>query len=369
MVARPKKKEEKKELTPQEEVKADLSNQVKNYLNLFRAAAFGRVKVVEKLLDDGAAADAFEPESGNTALILSSKSGGVKVVQLLIGRGRANVNLQGYAGLTPLHHACKNDHTEVARVLLEDAKANTEVEDDAGNTATSYAARQGNLKCLELLASRGANLDHPNRRLCTPFMAAVLNCRGAILDVMLKKKINVNATDSAGNTALHYAAKCGYTSLIRQLINAGVKPDTRNLDGKKAEDVSLNDSVTRAFRSDGSVTDQDDELLLSPRSLPAASAAAASSMPATPPTVMTTISSGDKKKHGPSTMAPAPPSIPSVTSSTVSPAASAPSTPIPPSGAVAAPFAATTTANTDTTTTPPAAAAAPTPVDGDEKRA
>jgi ankyrin repeat protein len=106
-----------------------------------------------------------------------------------------------------LHHSCKNDHVDVVAYLLDVGKALVAVEDDSGNTSLSLAARMGNLKCLELLSARGGSIDGGNKRGCTPFMAAVLNGRMAVIDWFLKKPININHADRDGNTALHYAAK------------------------------------------------------------------------------------------------------------------------------------------------------------------
>ena len=80
-------------------------------------------------------------------------------------------------------------------------------------------------------------------------MIAVLNCRMAILDWFLKKPINVNHCDKEGNNSLHYAAKLGYTRIVRQLLSANIKTANVNTDDETPEDVAFNDAVKALIKS------------------------------------------------------------------------------------------------------------------------
>lgn len=243
------KKDKKPEMSEEEKFVLKLQQDVSEYFHIWRAASYGQTKHVERLLEESHVkhahghVDAYEPESGNTALILASRGGHLRCVQLLVHNGRANVNLAGWGGLTALHHAAKNDHQEVLKFLLDEAKANFNAEDDSGNTALSIAARMGNLKCVEILSSKGANIDHKNKRSCTPFMISVLNCRTALVEWLIKRPIDINQTDSHGNSALHYAAKNGFLPLTRTLLMNNIKATLSNLDGHRAEDVALGADV------------------------------------------------------------------------------------------------------------------------------
>lgn len=253
-------------------------------MTLHRAAYFGLAKNLEKLLEAKVSVDALDAESGNSALILAARNGQLPAVQTLIERGKANPNLPGFGGLTALHHACKNDHLEVVTYLVDHAKANVNVEDEAGNTPVALAARMGNLKCLEAIATKGANLDQPNKRGTTPFISSVVNGRMAIVDALLKKPININHADKDGNTALHYAARsdteqsrhvhneyrvrfrvshsscssipyhllppsCGYIRVVGQLLAANVHATSLNNAEESPETVALNDAIRVAIKA------------------------------------------------------------------------------------------------------------------------
>jgi ankyrin repeat protein len=253
-IKRKKKKNEIKEATPEEKMRDKLQGQVDAYMHIWRAAAFGRHKIVLKLLESGVNADSVEPASGNTPLILAALNGHVTVAEVLINQGKADANAQGAGGMTALQHAARNDAQEVVRYLLDDVKVGTETEDAAGNTAANDCARMGCLKVLEMLGDAGANLDHPNKRGVTPFMGAAFNGRGAIVDLLVKRNVNVNASDVNGNTAMHFAAQCGYTRVARQLLVNNVKLGIENRDGQKPEDLGLDEEIVQLISSYGEIS-------------------------------------------------------------------------------------------------------------------
>lgn len=256
-----KKADKKPELTEDEKFVQGLTAEVATYLTIHKAAYFGIVKNLEKLLDGKVAIDALEPESGNSALIIAARNGNLEAARLLIEKGRANVNLAGYGGLTALHHACKNDETEMVELLLDVGKCSVNIEDDAGNTPASLSCRMGNLQCLELVLHRGATIDHANKKGSTPFGVAVLNGRMAIVDWMIKKSnggasgapptINLSHVDKEGNTPLHYAASCGYIRVVRQLLTANCKTNIENANNEKAEDVAFNEAIKTLIQTAG----------------------------------------------------------------------------------------------------------------------
>jgi len=247
------KKEKKPELTEEEKFKLELAADVSTYLNIHKAAYFGHAKNVEKLLDSKVAADTYETETGMTPLILACSNGHVNVAQVLVEKGNANVNLAGHGGLTALHHACKNDHVDVVRYLLSDGvNADVSIDDDVGNTAATFSARVGALKCLELLLSKGATMDATNKRGCTPFLTAVLNGRMAVVDWALRaKNININQTDAEGNTALHYAAQCGYLRMVEQLLSSGAKVTIENSGGDKPHELAASKLIKQVIVTAG----------------------------------------------------------------------------------------------------------------------
>ena len=249
-----KKADKKPELTEDEKFSLALAGEVAAFMTLHKAAYFGQVKNLERSIEAKlVATDAYDVESGNTALILAARNGHLRCVATLVEKGKAAVNLAGFGGLTALAHACKNDHLEVVAYLLDHAKAAVNTEDDGGNTPVLLCARMGNLKCLELLAAKGASLTHQNKRGVSALGTAVLNGRMALVDWFLKQHppADVNHKDKDGSTPLHYAASVGHARIVKQLLMAGAKLGVDNVRSERAEDVAANETIKALIKTFG----------------------------------------------------------------------------------------------------------------------
>ena len=109
-------------------------------------------------------------------------------------------------------------------------------------TALHVAAKQGNLKMMRLLIDYGANV----RATTLPFRQNVLHilamqkgdrreyldCMRCVIQAPCKKRININAQDYSGNTALHWASFSGNISMVEFLLNCGVDRRIRNFNKK-----------------------------------------------------------------------------------------------------------------------------------------
>lgn len=242
-----KSKEVKKELTPAEACVEKLDSELAAVLDLFECAKLGFEKRLILLLATDkvkSAIDSLEPESGNTALMLSAKNGKLKCCEILMENG-ADPNKKGFYNLTALHHAVRSDRLAVSNYLIDTAKADVNLEDESGNTPLHDASRMGNLKCVEVLLTAGANLEHTNKAGATSFQAACLNARGALIDILLRKQVNVNASDAMDDTALHMAAHSGLERIVIQLLGANASPDQINRDGKTAADLATTPSIKK----------------------------------------------------------------------------------------------------------------------------
>jgi len=125
------------------------------------------------------------------------------------------------AGTTPLMRAAKSGDVVLMRVLL-DAGANMRLRQKNNNTLLLLAAGYGrkfdqNADSLEYETATEADL-----------LAGVTFCVGLGVDV--------NATNDAGETAMHIAAG---ESIVRFLAAHGGRLDIRNKDGKTPYDVAI----------------------------------------------------------------------------------------------------------------------------------
>ena len=128
------------------------------FLDVFHAAALGRVERLRALLDeDPSRAASFSPD-GFTPLHLACFSGGVEAVRLLVERGapldeRAR---HQFAQVPPLGTAAFARQLDAARALL-DAGADPNARGAGGFAPLHTAAQNGDVPLVELLLERGAD--------------------------------------------------------------------------------------------------------------------------------------------------------------------------------------------------------------------
>eukprot|EP00941_MAST-03F_sp_MAST-3F-sp1_P004831 g4831.t1 len=103
------------------------------------------------------------------------------------------------------------------------------------------AARQGHVEQMYTFLNRGddINVRDPNEKNATPLHLATKYDKPEVMKVLLKvpkpparSSLELNAVDSEGNSALHYALISGHPLPIKLLLKAGLKLDTRNIAGR-----------------------------------------------------------------------------------------------------------------------------------------
>jgi ankyrin repeat protein len=166
---------------------------------LYVAAQYGRLEVVKLLLARGANVKA--PTGGGrfcrqTPLGIAIEQGHVDVVETLIAAG-VDVNARDKSGCTPLRMAVTSDCRQAV--------------DEAIHQKYADSAPVGN-------AEFDAFVKEVRDRLATR-MGALLVDRGA----------NVNETDEAGVTPLHYATATGLKGVVELLLAEGVDANARTL--------------------------------------------------------------------------------------------------------------------------------------------
>ncbi len=228
---------------------------------LHYAAMEGHVEVAKALLDRGADPNARD-FLGFTPLHYASVYGHVEVVKLLLERG-ADPNLRTVSGETPLHMAV--EHCAVLRLLLQhDADPNAR--DKHGKTPLHYAAISGARCSVELLLRHGADpnakdadgntplhkagnektalilAEHTevakNNEGQTPLHLAAERGYTRVIELLLSRGADVNDADSKGNTPLHYAAERCKAETAKLLLKHGADPTARNAEGKTPVDVA-----------------------------------------------------------------------------------------------------------------------------------
>jgi ankyrin repeat protein len=103
-----------------------------------------------------------------------------------------------------------------------------------GNTALITASMGGHANCVDVLVSRGADVNSKNNEGITALMAASGNGHANCIDVLVSGGANVNASDKDGFTALTWACQGGHMGCINMLLSKGVEIENKDDSGGTA---------------------------------------------------------------------------------------------------------------------------------------
>lgn len=127
----------------------------------------------------------------------------------------------------PLHFACMNGCVEAVELLL-DRGADCSAVDRRGDTPFMMACAWGHAAVVTLLLARGVDPTERDERQMTCMMRAAYQFgstesgRVAVLGLLIKDgRVDVDARDSEGNTALWWACNQGRPERARALLMEG----------------------------------------------------------------------------------------------------------------------------------------------------
>ncbi len=97
-----------------------------------------------------------------------------------------------------------------------------------GLTALMHAARQGHKAVVQLLLDRGANINASNWVNNTALIEAAREGHEAVVQLLLHYGANINASNRVNNTALIEAAREGHEAVVQLLLDYGANVDASN---------------------------------------------------------------------------------------------------------------------------------------------
>ncbi|GIY73435.1 poly polymerase tankyrase [Caerostris extrusa] len=170
-----------------------------------------------------------EPESdGNTALHVAALAGRAQNVDLILRHLIASEHNRKETAITVSlqdKQSCQRGHTDVVKVLIKH-KANVDKLTNAQHdklTPLMFASQKGHLDVVKLLVEHNAQIKQR-----TALTHAVINGHTHITSFLLRLGANPNATDTSGNTLVHYAAAYGWYFSLKLLIEAGASLNLKN---------------------------------------------------------------------------------------------------------------------------------------------
>lgn len=241
-----------------------------SYAELLRKALIAADEPLLQLLQTaGADVNALNAQ-GRSLLHEMIADGNVDALQRLLKLPGVDVNVRAQDGITPLMQAAEN-RPECIPYLLACPGIEVNLVDAAGNTALHYAFRRQDATAIQaLISAPGLDffaLNHagnpalfvgsiPNRgNLLAPacrqqalaelqqlgispdaytehLFAAVQQQNARLLYSLIFANANVNVTDAAGNTPLHYAAQLGPWQNVVMLLVGGASVNTADSQGR-----------------------------------------------------------------------------------------------------------------------------------------
>ena len=155
------------------------------------------------------------------------KRGNIRGAQDLLNANTKWLETTNSSGQTPLCIALINARTHIVRDLIEIRKANVNTRDNQGNPLFYYAIQHVYLRkeyCLLLLE----NGHNATQALIT---AAEYNFL-EMVELILKKSVNVNEPDSNNITAIEAAAGNNHAAIVKLLIEYGADKNIHSGLGK-----------------------------------------------------------------------------------------------------------------------------------------
>lgn len=187
-------------------------------LVIMRAVQSSSTGVVQALLDAGMHVDQ-EIDKVGTPLSLAIATQNVEMVRFLLERGADANGMEWLPPVTFLARAASFKSQEILLALLDHgAKVD-------GSSALYSAAEYGHVNSVELLLTRGADLNEL-----------------AMIDYGAKGLYNAG-------TALHVAVDNGQTEIVKFLLKRGARADIKDEEGKTARDLALEGECTDIVRA------------------------------------------------------------------------------------------------------------------------
>ena len=188
---------------------------------LMAAAKAGAFELADRLLERGADVDARN-DNGGTALMFAAIPGHVGTMTLLIEHG-ADVNALAHFNWTALMVAASKGHGESVRLLLRHG-ADPNIQDTYGWTPLMRAVH-GNKRdaVTPLLEHDRVDLEARDERGATALHVAVERGRSALVAELLAHGADPGSTDDAGRDLLHKASAQGYDDIASMLVTRRVQ--------------------------------------------------------------------------------------------------------------------------------------------------
>ncbi|KAL9168774.1 hypothetical protein ABFS82_04G037000 [Erythranthe guttata] len=173
------------------------------------------------LIQKAAASGDLELLQGDTPLILALQKRRFITSKYLINRG-ADITIADRKGKTSLHYAAEQDNKELMQMLLSKG---ADIESNSVNgTPLQCAAASGNVESVRLLLGHGANPNLVSSISPSPLVSAIISQSYECFELLLKAGADPNII-SSGLRPLTCAIPIGEAGFLKSLLAAGANPN------------------------------------------------------------------------------------------------------------------------------------------------
>ncbi|XP_018769108.2 ankyrin repeat and SOCS box protein 9 isoform X1 [Serinus canaria] len=201
---------------------------VSDWSPLHEASIHGRLLSLKKLLEQGN--DVNLVTTDQVSPLHEACLGGHAACASVLLKHGAQVDGVTVDWHTPLFNTCVSGSVACLNLLLEHGASLQPPCDLA--SPIHEAAKRGHVQCVELLASRGVNIDHNIQHLGTPLYVACENQQVNCAKKLLESGASVNSGKGL-DSPLHTAARNCSVELVKLLMDFGADLWVKNAENKR----------------------------------------------------------------------------------------------------------------------------------------
>ena len=234
------------------------------YTPLHEAAQAGSLEAVKLLVEHGALVDCRSSVNW-TPFLMACHANKPDIVELLLKAGANFYQRVGDSQRTCIHIAADKGNIEVLSVLLKCLASKKPISvspkciqdqdyincgNSHGRTPLFLASSHGYSKVAECLLNYGADVDKTEHAGWTPLHAASRRGFIDVVELLLSNGASIDATTTADRfTPLHQACGKGHTEVVKLLLKHSADPDTREVRGWSAVQISVGYGHVATFQA------------------------------------------------------------------------------------------------------------------------
>ena len=154
-------------------------------------------------------------------------------VKTLIEEHPEWINVRSWGGYTPLHRASQFGQEEIVNLLVSKG-ADLEAKTELGMTPLYVSIYEQKLEIVKQLIDKGADIFTVRNDGETLLHIASAVGNKEIAKLLISKGLNINVSKRYGITPLHLASVFGHKEVVEVIISSGADVDAKNSNGSTA---------------------------------------------------------------------------------------------------------------------------------------